>query len=626
MSLDALEKRLNAFKKKPAVKKSSGGKKKKEEEKPAPVFEGFPEIEAETDDYADDHRWLKKILAIGSAISLIIIGLGLFFILSYSRTSRDVVLEISPIAEDVSRGAPFEIEINVTNNSGAPIKGAAITLTLPQGIIAPDSSRDRSVIKDDVGDVTSGNLVKKSYPLVAIDEVGSKKTITAVLSYSIPNGARFEDRQTQEMEIKNSAIEINMKRPDQILSGSTFSLKVDYENKSDFSFQNLTLEADYPSAFRFDSASVPPASLNNYWRLGSLSAKASGTLSISGHMNLSAGMSATVPVEISASFGGQDYAIGESFVNISPSASPLSLQVLINNQADYAVKIGDVLKYSIQYQNSSGIALEDVKIRATLSGRILNFGTLKTNGAVESGGQILTWDSVNIPALKSLDPGAGGQVDFSLETKKTFVIQQLSDRNLSAKLDVIADSPSVPYYLLASRTSVQAVSEVKISGSTSVIAQAFFNEPGAAKNGGTLPPKAGNATQYTIHWILRNYTTDVNNVEVKAELEPGVKWVSGVSANLGSVPNYNPGDNQVTWNVDRLAATKGILSDPAEAVFQVEATPDESMVGFPQPLIKMTYLRATDNFTGALVESQFIPITTAMLDDGVSAIESIVVR
>ncbi len=329
MSLDALEKRLNAFKKKPAVKKSSGGKKKKEEEKPAPVFEGFPEIEAETDDYADDHRWLKKILAIGSAISLIIIGLGLFFILSYSRTSRDVVLEISPIAEDVSRGAPFEIEINVTNNSGAPIKGAAITLTLPQGIIAPDSSRDRSVIKDDVGDVTSGNLVKKSYPLVAIDEVGSKKTITAVLSYSIPNGARFEDRQTQEMEIKNSAIEINMKRPDQILSGSTFSLKVDYENKSDFSFQNLTLEADYPSAFRFDSASVPPASLNNYWRLGSLSAKASGTLSISGHMNLSAGMSATVPVEISASFGGQDYAIGESFVNISPSASPLSLQVLI---------------------------------------------------------------------------------------------------------------------------------------------------------------------------------------------------------------------------------------------------------------------------------------------------------
>jgi len=145
-------------------------------------------------------------------------------------------------------------------------------------------------------------------------------------------------------------------------------------------------------------------------------------------------------------------------------------------------------------------------------------------------------------------------------------------------------------------------------------------------NKGNLPPKVGQATQYTIHWLIRNFATDLNNVEVKATLAPGVKWVMAGPANLGNPVSYNPGDNTAVWNIDRVAATKGVLSDPAEAVFQVEAMPDVSMVGALEPLIGTTYLKGTDNFTGQELTSQFVPITTAMLDDAVTAAESIVNR
>ncbi len=622
MSLEDLEKRLSASKKK-YLKKTPGHDWKIEEEKSEPLLEKVFEIEEE---FEDDHRWLKKILLAGSGLAVIIISFGLFFIFSYTSTSRDVSLEVYSV-KDVSRGAPFNVDVSVTNNSGGLIKNATLTLNLPSGVISPDAPRDRNFVTENIGDIVSGNLIKKSFSLVPVDSVGSQETITAVLSYAIATGARFENRGTQDVNIKDSALEMEIKKPDQILSGSNFSIEIDYKNDSDFNFPGLTLEADYPDAFKFDSASIPPTSLNNYWQLGGLGGNNKGTLSISGHLDPSASAGTLIPVKISVNFGGDDYPIVEGTVNLIPAASPLSLQTLVNKQSNYVAGMGDVLNYSIQYQNNSGIALADVKIRAVLTGDVLDMATLKTSGSFDPGSETLNWDSSDFPALKMLDPGASGEVDFQVHLKKSFNIQHLNDKNFSVRLSTTMDSPSVPYYLSAARTSVTNVVDTKISGLTLIVAQGFFNEAdGGPINKGTLPPKVGQATQYTIHWLIKNFANDVNNVEVKAILAPGVKWVNGISANLGDVPTYNPGDNQVVWNIDRLAATKGILSDPAEAVFQVEATPDGTMVGSPEPLIKTTYLQAIDNFTGTTLNSQSIPVTTEMLDDAVSAVESIVVR
>lgn len=623
MSLDDLEKRLSVFKSGLSGGRTSHPDKKPKEKTSEKILEKVWEIE---DEIEDDHRWLKKALMAGSGISLFIIGSGLFFIFSYTSTSRDVAIDVFSNS-DVSRGAPFNIDISVTNNSGTPIKNAVLTLNLPRGVIAPNSSRDRNLITENVGDIASGNLIKKTYAFFPVSSVGSKETVTAVLSYAIGAGARFEVRGTRDVEIRDSAIEMEVKKPDQILSGSTFSLDVSYKNKSDFNFPNLTMEADYPNSFKFDSASVPPASLNNYWQLGGLSGKGKGKVSISGHLDLGASTNVSIPIKISANIGGQNYEIAEATTALAPAASPLSLQIFVNNQSNYVARAGDTLNYSIQYQNSSGIALSDVKIKAALAGEMLDIGTLKANGAFDFGSQTLSWDSGNLPALRMLDPGASGKIDFKVNVKRIFNLARLNDRNFSVRLSVVMDSPSVPYYLSSSRTSVQAISDTKISGLASIVAQGFFHDAlSGVLNKGTVPPRVGQATQYTIHWLVKNFSTDLNNAQVNAVLAPGVTWVGGVSANLGNVPTYNPGGNQVVWNIDRVAATKGILSDPAEAVFQIEATPDASMVGAPEPLIKTTYLEATDNFTGFTIQSQAIPVDTTMLDDEVSAIESIVVR
>ena len=219
MSLDNLEKRL--------AKSIAGNPKAK-----------TPISRRKMPDFSEDdghHKWLKKILIVGSCVSAIIIGLGLFFIFSYVSTSRDVTVEID-LPENVSRGAPFSVEVSVTNNSGALINNAVITLNLPKDVVSPDFSGGRNLAMETVGDVGSGNLVKKKFSLVAVGDIGSGQKISVSMSYTIATGARFEVRESKTLKIGEPSVALEIKNPDQILSGSNFSLEINYEKKKRWRF------------------------------------------------------------------------------------------------------------------------------------------------------------------------------------------------------------------------------------------------------------------------------------------------------------------------------------------------------------------------------------------------------
>lgn len=602
MALNNLEKRLKTFQKKfPAAKKAGI----------EPLAEKIREFE---DDIEDHHRWLKKILLIGSIVAFLIIGAGLFFIFSYTSVSRDVTLEISA-PKSVSRGNPFSVEVSVANNSGGLINKAIITLNLPEGIAVPGASLNRNLATENAGDIASGNLIKKTFSLVATGEDNSVGKISASVSYAIGTGARFEVRSAGEVKIKGSAISMEIKNPGQILSGSGFQLEVNYKNGSDFNFPELTLEAEYPNSFKFDSASVPPASLNNYWKLGALAPGAKGKLVISGRLNLTSGATAAIPIKISAELGGNEYLVAEETVNLSPSASPIFLEVSVNGRENYTAKVGETLDYSIRYRNDSGIALADVKLNASLTGEMLEPVAAKS----------FAWNSSNLPALKMLDPGASGEVSFQAKVRNSFNLTRLNDRNFSVRMNAIITSPSVPYYLSAGQTSVSIASDTKISGLVLLTTQVFHNDKESGiTDAGNLPPKVGEPTQYSVHWAIKNFSNDLNSIEVRAALAAGVKWSGAVKANLGESPVFDEKENEVVWRIDRVAATKGVLSEPAEAIFQIEGTPNDDMLGAPQLLLRTARLKALDNFTGLDLQSVAASVTSAVV--GASSEESEVIK
>ena len=84
------------------------------------------------------------------------------------------------------------------------------------------------------------------------------------------------------------------------------------------------------------------------------------------------------PLKISAELGGNEYPIAEGTVNLSPSASPIFLEVSVNGREDYTAKVGETLNYSIRYRNDSGIVLADVKLNASLTGEMLDPAAAKS--------------------------------------------------------------------------------------------------------------------------------------------------------------------------------------------------------------------------------------------------------
>jgi len=192
----------------------------------------------------------------------------------------------------------------------------------------------------------------------------------------------------------------------------------------------------------------------------------------------------------------------------------------------------------------------------------------------------------------------------------------LGDKNFSLKAEAEISSPTVPYYLSAAQTTGLANLETKVAGATKIETKAYFWDASSGiANHGLWPPKVNQPTQYTVHWLITNYSTDIHNVEVRAFLESGVTWTGKVKGNTDSLPTYNDRTQEVIWTISKIPATKGVISSPLEVVFQIEATPDVTQAGNYQPLIKETSITALDDFTETRIQNQAAAVTTVLPDD-----------
>ncbi|MCL4403836.1 hypothetical protein M1432_00570 [Patescibacteria group bacterium] len=546
-----------------------------------------PRRPAETEEKEHLPQWLKRLMIWGGVATLLIVVVGLFLVFFYTSGSRDVTLTVN-LPATVVRGEPFNVEVQIVNNTGSQIKNGAIEIDLPDGLVNYGGANP-NMLTDQVGDIGVGSLSDKTYSLLPVGPAGESETLAAAFNYAGAGGTQFSAHQTAETSVAGEAMAVQVTPPAQILAGSSFSLPVTYVNNSDFAFPAMTLSANYPAGFTFDSSDVPPESLNNYWQLGSLAPHASGTLTIMGHLSSGATGGAVLPITLSASFDGEDYPLAQTSVPLSPSPAPVSLTVLVNGANAYVAHVGDTLNYSIGYQNVSGVALSDVTIKATIVGSLVDLGSVQTSGTFNASTQTVTWNQSNDASLALVGPGNGGQVNVSvkLDGQSASSVSQ-SGKDHAAQISVVISSPTVPPYLSASRTTAQAIVTTKVAGLASVSATGLYRDAQSGiVNGGVMPPQVGQTTDFTIHWDITNYQSNLDNVTVSAALPQGVVWTGQAKSNVGSVPTYSSSTGIVTWNAGSVPAG-GVAGGPAEAVFQVAATPSIALIGQYEPILNVT--------------------------------------
>lgn len=558
--------------------------------------------------------------------TIILISISLFsaFYIWRTQSSRGLDLTLD-VPDRIMSGVPFILKVNFSNNSASLLNDARLTVSLPDGVAFYKSPAEKTIETKQLGNIGQGSLIQEPVELIIIAPEQSVKTIKVSLGYAPATlGAKFEKTAYADVEVESSGIVIEISAPEKATSGEDFETVISYRNVSEVDFSNLEMKMEYPPSFTFNSASMKPDMENNIWNLGDLRKNSEGKITIKGNLTGGADDVYEFKAQLSERAAGENYLVSTGSAKTAISASPLSLAIHLNSDnGNYIAKAGDVLNYTLSYVNGTGIALHDVSIKAQLVGEMFDLSSVQSQDFSRQGDSVLIWNSANNPNLVFLSAGSAGAVSFSLKVKDTFPVRRFSDKNYSLLLnsEITSQTPSVEGGAFLSKARL----ETKVSGSIIVDAKIYFRDAESGfLNSGVFPPKAGQPTQFTVHWILKSMAADVTGVEVRSILGNNVKMIGNAKSNGGSLPNYNSETNEVFWQVDKLQANQGIVGGPIESVFQIEATPSADQVGTFMTLINATTIRASDSFTGQDIVSSDAGITTSLSDDSTVTVQGVI--
>jgi len=566
--------------------------------------EEAPETEKKTSGFsAKFSRISRRLFWILIAGIIILMAIGGFYLYQYF-TARDIVFSLKAPA-NIMLGVPFDIEVNIQNNFTNPLKDIKLSMILPEGAAFAAESPEKRVLDRSFGDLDKNSSLQEKIPLIIFGNEQSLEKFEITASYFPPTlgpKARFEQMKSVEVTIGEPGIKLDLIAPQKVLNNEDFEVEVQYQNISDIDFSGVELELNYPEFFTFKNATASSSAGNNFWKIGDLAKNnGKGSLIIKGSVISTEKSFFEIKGSLKAEFFGQKYLISEKAAGLNIAQSPLALNITLNDQPSYLASLNSDLKYKINFRNNSDVGLNDVVIKAKLTGEMFDIQTLHSQGFFSSKDNTVIWNTANTPGLRLVAAGGEGFVEFEIETKEAYPIKRVSDKNFTLKVEAEISSPTVPYYVASEKTIGLADLKTKVGGK--IVIDSFIDK-------GVLSPKVNIPANFTIRWAIINYSTDIKNIEVKGYLQSGVRWTGQTKTNVTSTLAYNERTQEITWLIDRIPATKGVVSKAVEAIFQIEATPNVTQINQPMPLLSETTMKGFDEFINLELTTSNRTLTT----------------
>lgn len=560
---------------------------------------------------------VRAILIGALAITLIAFTWAAVAYWLYPQETGTVTLQLMK-PEQIALGQPFILTASVANSGKKDVSNAQLIVSLPTGIAVVGSSPDVRVAEVPLGILVAETSTRPTVRLIALNGAQTIKRLEARVLYSVgeDTSAQFEAKAGEDLMIGAPAVSLNFITPPKVVSGQNFEASVVIESNADTAFDQLGFQLTYAPIFQFREADPRPTTGNNAWNLGAFPRGTRRVIKVQGSAVGPEQSYFGLHGELTTIVAGRTYVLNVQEASLVVSVSPLSIAVTAGPTPQFVAIAGEAIPYSLRYQNNSAVTFENIIITATVSGEMLDFSRARSRGSLNSLTNTFTWNPANTPTLARLAPGQSGVLDLTMPVFAKYPIKRPSDKNYTAKIHAQIESPTVPEATGAARTVSVADLETKIGGRIELGAKAIYYEtmPGV-KNAGPYPPQVNTPTEYTVHWRLTNYGTDLSNVRVAASILSNTRFIRAVTSTNGILPKFNPASGEVSWELAQLGATKGLLDGPLEAVFQIENTPAVNETNGPISLLSDTMLSATDVFTGQILRQDAHPLTTGLPDD-----------
>ena len=364
----------------------------------------------------------------------------------------------------------------------------------------------------------------------------------------------------------------------------------------------ILLKLDYPAGFQFGSSTPEPSLGNNVWSLGDLSPGAERNISITGKIiDAFDGEEKTFHITSGSQSRGDKSVIDvvlNSLAHIVTIKKPfIEARLFVNGEhrREYAVDSKTPIRGEIEWTNNLDTKVNDLEIRAKISGNAVNRGTISAQeGFYNSSSDTITWDKNSLRSFREINPGDSGSVSFSVSPLSLFSTAGGILANPSINIDVsISGRESVEGYETADlNNSDRGV--VRIISDVGFAAKALYYS-GPFTNKGPIPTKVEQETTYTVQWSLSNTANNISKAVLRSSLPSWVNFVGTFSPSSENL-TYNPSTREIIWNIGSIPKGAGITTASRAISFQIALTPSLSQAGNIPVIVNESILTGHDDF------------------------------
>lgn len=551
--------------------------------------------------------------AVGGMAALALLG-GLTYQVRTSLFSQERVKLSITGPQDVASAETVTFTVTYANQNWAGLENATLILTYPESFYPDSAAQGRS--ESAVEEISLGTLDANSEGKFTVTgkfygSKGSRVAMQAVLRYT-PKGVSmvYEVEAYSNVNLASSPLSLEITAPLELATGQEVEYVIDYSNESNLPFSNLRVKVEYPEGFRFVTAEPRPSEGESVWYVGDLTPQSRGKIVIRGVLTGARDEQKRVRGMIGFFQGdGQFVAYAENERGMRIVASPFRITQTVNGVTEGTAYPGEMLNYVIRYENESALGMRDVIVTVELDPTFLDMARLTLPlGAYDAARQTITWKASEIPALRSLAPGARGELTFSVPVLGALPVGSV--KNPSIRSTAKIDSPDLPTVLGSNKIIGSNLLVVKIGALATLTAKALYADA-VFPNSGPFPPKVGQETSYTIQVALSNTSNDLKDARISVLLPTGVAY-RGKFSPAGEAVTFNERTNELVWELGTLSPTQGSLRTLA---FQVQATPAPNNAGQPLLLVNNIIFTGQDTYTGQMLRKEVGTINTNLRED-----------
>lgn len=568
------------------------------------------------------NSFFKKffMFAVGVFI-LAILYAGYMFFLKGNTVSNDNI-EIAVLGNAFTAGGEeLPLQIEITNKNNTDLLLADLLIEYPKNS-SGDLTRDTEKIRNSLGTVAAGSIRSENIKVVIFGEQGSIRPIKISLEYRIEgSNSIFVKEKLHEVSISSAPINLSIEAPTEASPGQDVVLKVKTTLNSTKPASDILMRVDYPIGFEFDSATPKPTFGKNVWSLGDLAPGVENEIIIVGKMvDVFDGEEKIFHIFSGSQNQSDKSSIGIVFNSLSHSvliSQPfIEAKLFINNvyQREYTVNSKDAIRGQIRWVNNLGTKVNDLEIRAKISGNVVNRKSITAeSGFYESSSDTIFWNKNSLYDLAEVESGDSGTVSFTLDSLPLFSSVGGIISNPSVVVDV-SISGKQPLEGNASQQLTNSESKtIKIISDMGLAGKILYYS-GPFTNSGPIPPKVDQETIYTVTWAVSNTSNNVSNVKVKSSLPAWIRFIENISPPSEDL-TYNSATRELVWNVGTIPRGSGISQEAREVSFQIAFKPSLSQVGSIPILVNDLTLTGHDDFANLDLRMTKSALSTRLSND-----------